>query len=121
MSPLVRRLAEFVNDSQQIDRSAVGGRGGAIFDAFSRHTSFAGGALYLREHDSILRLAAKTGHSVAPEILDEDIPADLLASSGQILVPLRCGRDRLGVVKLTGDANHSEDDLEVLRAAAAFV
>src|ERR1700716_1072887 len=112
MSPLVRRLAEFVNDLQQIDRSAVGGRGEAILGASPRHTSFAAGALYPREHDSKLRLAAKTGHFVAPEILEEDIPADLLASSGQILVPLRCGRDHLGVVKLTGDAKHSEDDLE---------
>jgi sigma-B regulation protein RsbU (phosphoserine phosphatase) len=120
MSALVHRLAEFVNDLQQIDRTS--GRGEAILDAFTRHTTFVGGALYLREpHDLKLRLAAKTAHSLAPDILDEDIPADLFTSSGQVVVPLRCGRDHLGVVKLTGDGKHSEEDLEVVRAAAVFV
>jgi sigma-B regulation protein RsbU (phosphoserine phosphatase) len=119
MAPLVRRLAEFVNDLQQIDR--VAGRGEAILDCFTRHTTFVSGALYLREaRDSKLCLAAKTEHFVAPEIFDEDVPTDLRASAGQVVVPLRCGRDSLGVVKLTGDAKPSEEDLEVLRAAAAF-
>ena len=120
MSPLVRRFAEFVNDLQQIDRAA--GRGEAILDAFTRHTTFAVGAVYLREaRDLKLRLAAKTEHCVAPDIFEEEVPADLYASPGQVVVPLRCGRDQLGVVKLTGEAKHSEEDLEVLRAAAAFV
>jgi sigma-B regulation protein RsbU (phosphoserine phosphatase) len=120
MSPLVRRLADFVHDLQQIERTA--GRGEAILDAFTRHTAFAAGALYLCEpRDSKLRLAARTPQCVAPEILDEEIPADLIATSGQVLIPLRAGRDHLGLVKLTGETAHSEDDLEVLRAAAAFV
>src|SRR5206468_9538761 len=120
MSPLVRRLADFVHDLQQIERTS--GRGEAILDAFTRHTAFAGGALYLCEPgDSKLRLAPRTSQFVAPEILDEEIPADLIATLGQVLVPLRAGRDHLGLVKLTCETAHSEDDLEVLRAAAAFV
>src|SRR5438876_7692673 len=120
MSPLTRRLAEFVNDLQQIDRAA--GRGEAILDAFTRHTSLTSGALYLREaRDSKLRLAAKTENCIAPDIFEEDVPADLFATSSQVVVPLRCGREHLGVVKLTGDGMHSEDDLEILRAGSAFV
>src|SRR5438132_12324305 len=114
MSPLTRRLAEFVNDLQQIDRAA--GRGEAILDAFTRHTSLTSGALYLREtRDSKLRLAAKTEHCVAPDIFEEDVPDDLLASSSQDGLPLRCGRDHVGLVKLSRLAQHPEDDLETLQ------
>src|SRR5438132_14001856 len=97
MSPLTRRLAEFVNDLQQIDRAA--GRGEAIIDAFTRHTSLTSGALYLRAtRDSKLRLAAKTEHCVAPDIFDEDVPVDICASSGQVVGPPRCRRDHVGGV-----------------------
>src|SRR5437899_9924430 len=121
MSPLVRRLADFVHDLQQIERTS--GRGEAILDVFTRHTAFAGGALYLSEpRDSKLRLDARTPQCVAPEIFDEEIPADLSTTSGQVLVPLRAGREHLGLIKLTsGETSHSEDDLEMLRAAAVFV
>src|ERR1700737_5032622 len=108
MPPLVRRLADFVHDLQQIERTS--GRGEAILDAFTRHTAFVGGGRYLCEpRDSKLRLAARTPQYVAAEILDEEIPADLIATFGQVLVPLRAGRGHLGLVKLTGETAPSKD------------
>src|SRR6266852_8611496 len=116
--PLVRRFAEFIHDLQQLERTAA--RGDAILDAFTRHTPFEGGAVYLRDRDAILRLAAKSQQFVAPEILDRDPPSELIAGTDRVLVPLRSGREHLGVLALTG-GEYSEEDLEVLRAAAAFV
>ena len=116
--PLVRRFAEFIHDLQQLERTAA--RGDAILDAFTRHTPFEGGAVYLRDRDAILRLAAKSLQFVAPEILDCDPPSELTAGADRVLVPLRSGREHLGVLALTG-GEYSDEDLEVLRAGAAFV
>jgi phosphoserine phosphatase RsbU/P len=118
MSLLVRRFAEFVHDLQQLERSAP--RGDAILEAFTRHTPFAGGAVYLRDRDAILRLAAKSQQFVAPEILADEPPTDVIAAADRVLVPLRSGRDHLGLLAL-GGGEYSEDDLDLLRAAAAFV
>jgi len=118
MSPIVRRFAEFLHDLQQLDRTAA--RGDAILACFTRHTPFASGAVYLRERDASLRLAAKTQQFVAPEILDREPPSELIAGTDRVLVPLRSGREHLGVLALTG-GEYSEEDLEVLRAGAAFV
>ena len=112
----LRRFADFVRDLQQIERTSW--RGEALLDPFVRHTSFDAGALYLRESDSKFRLTAKTSACVAPEILDCDVPTEVTASAGHVLIPLRHGRDNLGVVRLSGTAG--EEDLEVIRAGAAF-
>ncbi|PYQ50747.1 MAG: hypothetical protein DMF59_09980 [Acidobacteria bacterium] len=118
MSPLVHRFAEFLHDLQQLERTVA--RGDAILDAFTRHTPFDGGAVYLRDRDASLRLAAKTQQFLAPEILDREPPSELIAGTDRVLVPLRSGREHLGVLALTG-GEYSEDDLEVVRAAAAFI
>jgi sigma-B regulation protein RsbU (phosphoserine phosphatase) len=116
--PIVRRFAEFIHDLQQLERTAM--HGDAILEAFTRHTPFEGGAVYLRDREAHLRLVAKTHLFVAPEILDRDPPAELIAGTDRVLVPLRSGREHVGVLALTG-GEYSEDDLEVLRAGAAFV
>ena len=118
MSLLVRRFADFVHDLQQLERTSA--RGDAILAAFTRHTPFEGGAVYLRDRDANMRLAAKSQQFVAPEILADDPPVEIVAAADRILVPLRNGRDHLGLLALTG-GEYSEDDLDLLRAAAAFV
>ena len=118
MSPLVHRFAEFLQDLQQLERTAP--RGDAILDAFTRHTPFASGAVYLRDRDSNLRLAAKSNQFVAPEILADEPPSEVVAGADRVLVPLRSGRDHLGMLALAG-GEYSEEDLDLLRAAAAFV
>ncbi|HEX9500042.1 MAG TPA: GAF domain-containing SpoIIE family protein phosphatase [Thermoanaerobaculia bacterium] len=116
--PIVRRFAEFIHDLQQLERTAI--HGDAILDTFTRHTPFEGGAVYLRDREAHLRLVAKSHQFVAPEILDRDPPAELIAGTDRVLVPLRSGREHVGVLALTG-GEYSEDDLEVVRAGAAFV
>ncbi len=118
MSLLVRRFADFLHDLQQLDRTTT--RGDAILDAFCRHTPFEGGALYLRDREANFRLVAKSQQFVAPEILDNEPPLEVIAASDRVLVPLRAGREHLGVLALTG-GHYSEEDLDVLRAAAAFL
>src|SRR5437667_6039667 len=113
--PAVRRLADFLVELQQ-----AAARGDAILDAFTRHTPFEGGAVYLRDRDANLRLAAKSTQFVAPEILADDPPSELVAAADRVLVPLRSGRDHLGLLALTG-GKYSEEDLDLLRAAAAYV
>ena len=118
MSPLVHRFAEFLHDLQQLERTVP--RGDAILDAFTRHTPFSNGAVYLRDRDSNLRLAAKSNQFVAPEILADEPPSEVVAGADRVLVPLRNGRDHLGMLALAG-GEYSEEDLDLLRAAAAFV
>src|SRR5438128_5852335 len=113
--PAVRRLADFLVELQQ-----AAARGDAILDAFTRHTPFEGGAVYLRDRDANLRLAAKSTQFVAPEIFADDPPRELVATADRVLVPLGSGRDHLGLLALTG-GKYSEEDLDLLRAAAAYV
>src|SRR6185503_1734682 len=94
--------------------------GRAILDAFTRHTPFEGGAVYLRDREAHLRLVAKSNQFVAPEILDRDPPAEMITGADRLLVPLRSGREHVGVLALTG-GEYSEEDLEVVRAGAAFI
>jgi sigma-B regulation protein RsbU (phosphoserine phosphatase) len=110
------RLSEFLRDLQQLDKTA---HGDALLDPFIRHTAFADGALYLRDaRDSSMKLAAKTQQCVAPEILDGELPTDLVSIQDYTLVPLRTSREHFGVVRLNGTP--ADDDLEVVKAAAAF-
>src|SRR5438128_2352838 len=116
---LARRINDLLNDLQQLDRAP---RGEAILDAFTRHTAFDSGAVYLREGtDTLLHLAAKSGQTVAPEILETDPPSDLVTIGDRVLIPLRTQREHLGLIELTGAVAGSEEDLDLLRAAAMFL
>ena len=117
--PTLRRLADFFRDLQLLDKTAW--RSEALLDPFIRHTGFDAGALYLREgRESPLRLAAKTQQCVAPEILDGELPIDLTTLEDHVLVPHRSGRDPVGLVRLMSGVAQSEEDLDIIRAAAAF-
>jgi sigma-B regulation protein RsbU (phosphoserine phosphatase) len=121
--PPARRVAAFLHDLQQLERSP---RGEAILDAFCRHVPFSSGAVYLRDsREGAMRLAAKSGQTIAPEILDTEPPDELMAAADRILVPLRSHRESLGLIELAldeamGDAQ-SEEDLDILRVAGAFL
>src|SRR5947207_16009615 len=111
MSPIVRRFAELFHDLQQLERTTP--RGDAILDAFTRHTPFDRGAIYLRDRDATLRLAAKSHQFVAAEILDGEPPTEVTVSAAdRVLVPLRSGRDPAGMLAVSCD-DYSEEDLKV--------
>lgn len=121
--PQVRRFADFLLELQQLDRASIGSQAPRILEAFTRHTSFDIGALYLREgRDTPLRLFAKGQQFVAPEILDRS--GDLqLDGPAHLLLPLRSQREDLGVLALVrraGDES-SDDDMAVVRAAADYL
>lgn len=118
--PIVRRVVDFLHDLQQLERSP---KGEGILDVFERHTPFSSGALYLRDgREGPMRLVSKSGHCVAPELLDVDPPHDLVAAADRILVPLRHHREHLGLISLpVGAGGHTEEDLDLLRAASAFL
>lgn len=118
--PRTHRVSDFLRDLQQLERAP---HGEAILDVFTRHTPFRTGAVYLRQgREGAMRLAAKCGHAVAPEILDEEPPSDLVSAHGRVLVPLRTPRESIGVISLSGNGGeHSEDDLDLLRVAGSFL
>ena len=121
--PQVRRFADFLLELQQLDRASIGSQAPRILEAFTRHTSFDIGALYLREgRDTPLRLCAKGQQFVAPEILDRS--GDLqLDGPVHLLLPLRSQREDLGVLALVrrGSDEPSDDDVAVVRAAADYL
>jgi phosphoserine phosphatase RsbU/P len=121
--PQVRRFADFLLELQQLDRASIGSQAPRILEAFTRHTSFDIGALYLRDgRDTPLRLCAKGQQFVAPEILDRS--GDLqLDGPAHLLLPLRSQREDLGVLALVrrGDDEPSDDDVAVVRAAADYL
>ena len=123
MPAAVHRFADFVHEIQQLERASLSAQGPLILDAFTRHTRFNDGALYLREgRGSELRLAAKSQQCVAPEILigaAEDSVQPLPA----VVVALQSQREAVGVLALSsGDAGDGiEDDIAFVRVAAAFV
>jgi sigma-B regulation protein RsbU (phosphoserine phosphatase) len=117
--PPGRRFSDFLHEIQQIEKSAA--RGEAILQAFTRHTSFDSGAVYLREgRDAPLRLSAKTPQWVAADILNEP-PLDVTGSDGIIVVPVRTSRECLGAITLADGGEHSADDFETLRVAGALL
>src|SRR5712692_7220820 len=98
--PPARRFTDFLDDLQRIG-NVRGDAGSVILDAFIRHTPFNSGAVYLRDpRETSLRLAAKSLQMVAPEILDDEPPSEIVSVSGQVLIPLRTAREHLGVVTL---------------------
>jgi phosphoserine phosphatase RsbU/P len=117
--PSVRPLAEFLHDLQQLERASFPADAGKILDVFTRHTPFVSGALYLRDRDSSMRLAAKA-QCVAPDIVDgklKDLPE--LQPRPAIVLPLRAYREDVGLLALSGRA--TEEDFALARAAADFL
>jgi len=119
--PLAHRFTAFLDDLQRIEKTR-GDAGSVILDAFIRHTPCLSGAVYLRDSRELpLRLAAKSQQMVAPEILDFELPAEIVSFPDHLFVPLRTAREHLGVVKLAQMPDVSEDDLDIMRAAATYV
>ncbi|HET7435408.1 MAG TPA: SpoIIE family protein phosphatase [Thermoanaerobaculia bacterium] len=114
-------FADFVRELQQLDKASPG----RILDAFTRHTPFDIGALYLRDgrgNTSELRLAAKSQTCVAPEILD-GAAEERLQPVPHVVIPLQSQRELFGVLALaaSGDGGGSEEDVSLARAAGSFV
>jgi sigma-B regulation protein RsbU (phosphoserine phosphatase) len=124
MAP-VHRFADFISELQQLERVSIAAQAPTILDAFARHTRFAHGALYLRDgRNSGLRLAAKSSHCVAPEILDIDVRAeDAVMPPPSLVVPLQSHRDAFGLLALSSEGVDElrDDDVAFVRAAAAFL
>ena len=119
-----QRFAEFVHDLQQLEKSSILAQGSLILDAFTRHTPFQTGLLYLREaRGTGLRLAAKTTLHPAPEILDALNAVDALLPRPSLLLPLQSQREPVGLLALStaDDREADDDDLVFARAAAAFL
>ena len=121
MSPLAQQFAEFLHDLQQLERAALPSHGSLILDAFTKHTPYDVGAVYLRDsRGPEMRLAAKSRVCVAPEILDaEMLDSAPLDPKPRHMIPLRTARDHFGVIALSGDAA-SDEDLRMLHAAGTF-
>lgn len=121
----VRRFADFLSELQLLEKASIATQGPLILDAFARHTRFETGALYLREgRGSGLRLAAKSHRCVAPEILDVDTRAeDAVSPQPAVVVTLQGHRESVGLLALSSEALDDllDDDLAIVRAAAAFV
>src|SRR5437762_664365 len=115
-------LSDFLHDLRQLERAASTQHGALILDAFARHTPFANGAVYFRDHDD-LRLAAKSKHCEAPDVVAGATTEFPLQPRPNVIVPLRAHRDEFGVVALCADdtTTVTEDDLEIVRAAEAFL
>jgi sigma-B regulation protein RsbU (phosphoserine phosphatase) len=112
--PLATRFADFLHDLQQLEKAAMASHGALILDAFTRHSPFDEGAVWLRDsRGGRLRLAAKSKSCAAPEVLDNDA-----ALESFLLVPIRTSKDDFGVVALSGQA--TDDDLQMLHAAGAY-
>jgi sigma-B regulation protein RsbU (phosphoserine phosphatase) len=122
--PPVHRFAEFVHELQQLERSSIAAQGPRILDAFARHTRFDSGALYLREsRGAELRLAAKSAHCVAPDLLGDGKVEDLVVPSPAVVVPLQSHREDVGLLALSTPAidDTIDDDVAFVRAGAAFL
>src|SRR5205823_32711 len=126
--PLVHRFVDFMHDLQQLERAALGAQGPLILEAFTRHTPFDTGAVWLREpRGAAMRLAAKSDVCDAAELLEHDVPSDIsttallpLEPRPRVIIPIRTSKDHFGVVALSGDPA-SDDDLQMLRAAGTFL
>ncbi len=120
--PPAHPLTDFLRDLQQLERASLPADAAKILDVFTRHTPFDSGALYLRDRDSSMRLAAKSLQYVAPEIVDSKVKSDLQGLQPQpaVVIPLRAYREDVGLLALSG-CEASDEDLALVRAAAEFV
>jgi sigma-B regulation protein RsbU (phosphoserine phosphatase) len=121
MAP-AHRFAEFLSDLQQLERATAASQGPMILDAFTRHTQFSSGAVYLRDaRDTSLRLAAKTQQCVAPEILELN-GGSSVNPVPQLIVPIRSLREEIGMLLLSHEESPANDDeLAFAHAAATFL
>jgi sigma-B regulation protein RsbU (phosphoserine phosphatase) len=125
------RFTRFFDDLQKLEIGPSAAYGRVILDAFTRHTPFDTGAVYLRDgREAGMRLAAKSPRCLLPEILELDAPSELTTSHDwpagprpQVLVPIRNQRESMGMVALSKDDSleASEEDFAVVRVAAAFL
>lgn len=107
-------LADILNDLQQLERAALPAQGPLILEAFTRHTPFDAGAVFLREpRGAEMRLAAKCGDVNVDEVLDRELP-------GMVMVPIRTSKESLGVVALSGEQT-SDEELQMLLTAGTFL
>ena len=126
--PLVHRFVDFLHDLQQLERATLGAQGPLILEAFTRHTPFDAGAVWLREpRGAAMRLAAKSDACDAAELLEHDVSADIsttaflpLEPRPRVVIPIRTSKDYFGVVALSGE-QASDEDLQMLRAAGTFL
>ena len=122
--PQVHRFADFLTDLQGLDRVAAPSQASKIVEAFTKHTPFEIGALYLRGdgRDAPMRLAAKSNQCAAPEIIDRG--ADFTVEPRpHLILPLRAHREDLGLLALMrrGADDPSDDDHALVRAAAHYL
>ena len=113
--PLATRFADFLHDLQQLEKAALASHGPLILDAFTRHSPFDEGAVWLRDsRGGGMRLAAKSPSCPVPEVIDSENALDAF-----LLVPMRTSRDDFGLVALSGKPA-SDDDLHMLLAAGTY-
>ncbi|HSP13261.1 MAG TPA: SpoIIE family protein phosphatase [Thermoanaerobaculia bacterium] len=120
--PSVRPLSDFLRDLQELERASFPADAAKILDIFTRHTPFETGALYLRDRDASMRLAAKSQQTIAPEILDSKLTNELpgLQPQAAVILPLRAYREDVGLLALSG-LDASDEDFALARAAAEFL
>jgi sigma-B regulation protein RsbU (phosphoserine phosphatase) len=142
------RFSELLRDLQSLERPLARGetlpqvQGGAILEAFLRHTDHDAGVVFLRDgREGALSLAARKGAFEAPEVCEGTLPDDVLHrgshrdqyeslpltlqldSACQTLVPLRTGREQHGFVALsrTRLSPLPPCEIEILRACSRYV
>ncbi|MGA7615567.1 MAG: SpoIIE family protein phosphatase [Thermoanaerobaculia bacterium] len=141
------RFSDLLRDLRQIERVATRAdesmerQGGLILDAFLRHTSFDSGAVYLRgAAGSEFQLAAARGSAPSDERPELTLPSGIVdltrvgredaqpSSAGffdpdaRMLVPLRHGKDDVGLLALGSAENGSaEVDVDMLEAASNYL
>ncbi len=129
MPQTTHRLADFLHDLRQLERTSSSLHGTMILDAFRRHTAFTTGAVYLREGES-LRLAARSQLCSAPDVVETEVPAELTTTVSlpldpvpDVLIPIRAHRDSLGIIALAkdGQAPATGEELELLMMAESFL
>jgi sigma-B regulation protein RsbU (phosphoserine phosphatase) len=123
--PQVHRFADFLSDLQGIERVAGASQASKIVEAFTKHTPFEIGALYVRGEgrDAPMRLAAKSQQCVAPDILERSGDDIHVQPRPHLVLPLRAHREDLGLLALIrrGGDEPSDDDTALVRAAANYL
>ena len=121
------RLSDLISDLQHLERAAQGTHAPLILEAFARNTPFESGAVYLRD-GSGLRLAAKSEQCTAPDVLQIEVPSEPttelllpLEPRPLLILPIRSHRDTSGLVALSSSSEVGDDDLQLARAACAYL
>lgn len=117
--PQAQRFAELLSDLQRLERASIL-QGSQILDAFVRHTSFNAGALYLRDGEAKMKLAASSAFE-APEEWDRVADQLRLIPEPQLVLPIRSHREEVGVLALGEASAEAEDDHALAHAAVTFL